>query len=481
MKRLLALFITLSMVTINISAYALDYTSTKLNFKQSIVGSEMDGKTVYFYPQGFNRSINVKNDMSVLGQNLHLYFMGTSSDFTLKYFGDGNYIIDANVGGLSYVVEAPKHSKKENDKLRVWANKKGKRQSQLWKFYKNEDGSLQIQNSFSGLYMSLDKDGLDKDKNIIVQSKNPVNWEVICYDNEFADPWMKKINDNKLLSEINIPGTHDTGSRLVDGCSEQITQSQCQYLSPAEQLAAGVRMFDLRCTVNGFGKDPLITHGTACYDKPMNYMYLSEIFDQAEAFLAKYPSECVVFLISIGDTVSSSSKAKKLENVIANYINKGRIWSGTDVPKLKDVRGKIVLMRRFNITGDNQYKVGEDQFGFNLAAWEENVDYSSVKQAIPLKRGTHAWIQDNFQCSGKEKYKYFEPTLRQAENFDKIPVNEFVFNYSSCRFSNPFFAARSMNKKMSKNNLFKHGRRVGFIVMDYVTLPLARLVYESNW
>ena len=150
------------------------------------------------------------------------------------------------------------------------------------------------------------------------------------------------------------------------------------------------------------------------------------------------------------------------------------------MPQLKDVRGKIVLMRRFDIVGNNPYKIGENRFGFNLAAWEENVDYSSVKQAIPLKRGTRAWIQDYFQCSGKEKYKYFKPTLKQAENFCKIPPNEFVFNYSSCRFSNPFFAARSINKKILKDNLFECGKRFGIIVMDYVTFPLARAIYQSN-
>ena len=476
MKKLISIFISIFIIIVNNNAYAINYAPEKLVPGQSIVGNELDGKTVYFYPQGTSKSISVKNDMAILGQPLHLHFMGTNNGFTLKHCENGCYLIypAAKRFSLNYVIETSKNSTKENDKLHIWADKKGKNQNQLWKFYKNEDGSYKIQNFYNELYMSLDK-------NIIVQNKEPMNWEIICYDIEFADPWMKKIDDNKLLSEINIPGTHDTGSRLVDGCAEQVTQSQCQYLSPEEQLTAGVRMFDLRCAVNMHEKDPLITHGTACYNKSMNHMHLSEIFSKTESFLAKYPSECVIFLISMGDPVASSSKAKKLENVIANYINKRRIWSGINVPQLKDVRGKIVLMRRFDITGNNLHKIGADQFGFNLAAWEENVDYSSVKQAIPLKRGTHAWIQDNFQCSGKEKYKYFEPTLKQAADFCRIPANEFVFNYSSCRFSNPFFAARSINKKILENNLFECGKRYGIIVMDYVTFPLARLIYRSNF
>lgn len=55
--------------------------------------------------------------------------------------------------------------------------------------------------------------------------------------------WMKKV-ENKLISTINIPGTHDSfalhGGYMI---------YKCQSLDLISQLISGIRYFDLRCVL----------------------------------------------------------------------------------------------------------------------------------------------------------------------------------------------------------------------------------------
>ena len=52
--------------------------------------------------------------------------------------------------------------------------------------------------------------------------------------------WMKNIPDNKKLSEITIPGTHDSCSLYGICCA------RTQTWTLSEQMKAGIRFFDIR-------------------------------------------------------------------------------------------------------------------------------------------------------------------------------------------------------------------------------------------
>lgn len=56
--------------------------------------------------------------------------------------------------------------------------------------------------------------------------------------------WMSGISDDTYLSDISIPGTHDSGSRIVDSYAS--TWAKCQNLTITEQLNIGVRYLDMR-------------------------------------------------------------------------------------------------------------------------------------------------------------------------------------------------------------------------------------------
>lgn len=54
--------------------------------------------------------------------------------------------------------------------------------------------------------------------------------------------WMSGIKDDTAISDISMPGTHDSGTQNVD----LPIWSKTQNLSISEQLNIGVRYFDLR-------------------------------------------------------------------------------------------------------------------------------------------------------------------------------------------------------------------------------------------
>lgn len=60
--------------------------------------------------------------------------------------------------------------------------------------------------------------------------------------------WMGGIPDEVLLSDITLPGTHDTCAR------SNVPFVRTQYLSVAKQMEAGLRFLDLRCRVHDDGQ-----------------------------------------------------------------------------------------------------------------------------------------------------------------------------------------------------------------------------------
>ena len=57
-----------------------------------------------------------------------------------------------------------------------------------------------------------------------------------------VDPWMKNVNDDRLITTMSIPGTHDSGAThsIFD------VAGKCQDLNIKTQLKIGVRFFDIR-------------------------------------------------------------------------------------------------------------------------------------------------------------------------------------------------------------------------------------------
>ena len=61
-----------------------------------------------------------------------------------------------------------------------------------------------------------------------------------------ASDWMKELPDNVYLSQLSLPGTHDSGTGNGINPSFMAAFAQCQDIPLGQQWSAGIRAFDLR-------------------------------------------------------------------------------------------------------------------------------------------------------------------------------------------------------------------------------------------
>lgn len=152
--------------------------------------------------------------------------------------------------------------------------------------------------------------------------------------NEVLENWMSYVSDDKLIRNLAIPGSHDSG------CMEMPWYGATQDLTFAEQLARGTRYFDIR--VNASKKGYVIFHG------PVNGVSYQGVLDDIAEFMDSHPTE---FLILDFSHFKNGSEAKVFE-MFEQTVGVDRfIVNDTDNPvayidslTMGDVRGKCLVL-----------------------------------------------------------------------------------------------------------------------------------------
>jgi 1-phosphatidylinositol phosphodiesterase len=177
-----------------------------------------------------------------------------------------------------------------------------------------------------------------------------------------APGWMSTQPDETMLYDLTIPGTHESAANYEPLAGT----AKCQNMTLADQLAAGVRYFDIRCHDQ---EDTFVI-----YHGPVNEQ---QTFDQVLAtfydFLDANPTETVI--MSVKDETTAEAPTRSYEATFDTYVakNPDRWILGDEVPALGDVRGKIVLLRRF--TAVNLPK------GIDGSTWADNTTFSITNNA----------------------------------------------------------------------------------------------------
>ena len=152
--------------------------------------------------------------------------------------------------------------------------------------------------------------------------------------------WMAAIPNSWRLGSFSIPGTHDTFA-----LHETVPNTaRCQSMTLAEQLNAGMRYLDIRCR---HMKDRfVIYHG-------IEYQHFSfeQVLQTVNSFLDAHPSETII--LSVNEEHKPSKVTRNFWETFEWYYaqNPARWHIGEVLPELGSVRGKIVLLRRFNTAG----------------------------------------------------------------------------------------------------------------------------------
>jgi len=466
--------------------------------------AQFDGCVVEISPAGYLRGTSIQNDGRSAGNDLHLFHLGTTSKMRLSWDSHNSaYVIYTYKTYhedelLDYVWDVEGQSTSAGAKVHVWSRHSpsaSKATSQNWLFLPQTDGMYWIQNVRSGFYVSLSNtaSGSDSDGNKLVLSATPLKWNLEILDplekasgnSSYFDmvDWMKYIPNTTALTMISMPGTHDTGTAKAYGSDNpQASLTQCQKLYIYEQLAVGVRFFDLRLGIDFIDdRDPAIFHGDfICYNKDGSFLRLSHVMKMFYDFLDEHPSETLVVLAS---AANSSADEKNITLSIEKYLSASpdRFWDKEDIPTLGDVRGKIVMLHRYVVTGNT---LDRTLFGLDLSAWSSFTnDFKNEGKAVKIYnlKGIEVWVQDYFDTNATTKIGYVTATLAQADTV--LKENVYLLNYTSCTSSNPFSAARDMNRNLATKDPFAKATKkpIGIIVMDYIDANWSRKIVELNF
>lgn len=185
--------------------------------------------------------------------------------------------------------------------------------------------------------------------------------------------WMSKLPPELPLSALSIPGTHNSHT-----CYPALPSVRCQLVSIQTQLENGIRFLDIRVqpthTTDPSKKDLQLVHG-AFPISLIGKKYLEPVLKTCYQFLDDHPSETI--LISLKREGTGNSTDEHLSQVLQrHYIepNSDKWHIDSNLPYLGDVRGKLVLVRRYIIHESLKVISGDEEKGYGLDAteWPDN-------------------------------------------------------------------------------------------------------------
>lgn len=516
--------------------------------------ANLDKFVIRLRPAGYFRTASVNEDGNVIGNVCHLFNDGTSSKLILEHVETDTE--NTNWYAIRTLLNFEEHKKtgysiwsvdgdsdKDGKVIHVWSGEHDDKPSRSFAFDRQSNGTYIIRDRTNEKkdinYLAIEKDGKDQDNNKICHKRKSIPWELelvgydkgeinttvrsidwITYSSYVDGPcWMKYVDGNKYLDELSIPGTHDSSTCSVDNDTEpQTSLAKCQQDYIPTQLLEGIRYFDIRLGKNNENGDPGIDHGI-CYllKKDGGFIHLSDVIGYFKTFLNENPSEALIMLVSRGnDEATDDSVTTAFANVMDN--NSDLFYTSSHVPTLNEVRGKIVLLRRFKLAGDS---VDGHTWGLDLTEWDDKIKAHSGKSMCLVKYGqgfeaagntgdkepysTAVYAQDHYSCTGSSKIDWVDMALKAAAEFepstvditaaDGTTVQEtercWFINYTSCTQNNPFTAARVVDEHLYKssyiNNTGVEGtkencrKRIGIIASDFVDAALARSIYQRNY
>lgn len=266
------------------------------------------------------------------------------------------------------------------------------------------------------------------------------------------DLWMQKVNDDFLINELSIPGTHDSGAlhSIFD------VSGKCQDINIKTQLNIGVRFFDLRLQlVNDEFK---IVHSFV--DQNLSF---TSVMKDLSSFIRSNSSEFLIISLKKEESDINSSKSFKdaLLDELTNYDDV--LCFDSLLPKtLKEARGKIYIIDRYDLS------VG-------ISAYSGWVDSSTFTI-------NDLYVQDNYRIDNIDiKKQDILSTIKYSkENNDKL-----VLNFTSCYLDYGFpptyagTSARLINPWL-KEQIKDTNDNLGIIVADFIDKELAESIYKRN-
>lgn len=237
--------------------------------------------------------------------------------------------------------------------------------------------------------------------------------------------WMQNLFDLLPVSQISIPGSHDSAAMLKDSIAfkykilkpiekhmNSMTQTQRHVEGDIRnnfiyQLNSGIRYFDLRCYLNKKTNALKLSHGGI--DQKI---FLIEIFNVLNSFLEENPSE-IIFIklkhegmnfasknlnyfsnIEKHKKISKKEFSSKYLELISKMFHRFNIDYNNNIPKVKDCRGKIFVFHDDCFDYDinqNQMKYYKNFiYGINLVQLKNQGLYKKFSKFNQFKRSLNS-------------------------------------------------------------------------------------------
>lgn len=264
-----------------------------------------------------------------------------------------------------------------------------------------------------------------------------------------VNPWMGELENETIITEMAIPGTHDSGAMhsIFD------VAGKCQDLSIKEQLKVGIRFLDIRLQL--VNDELVVVHSFVDQD-----LTFKSVLKDIDGFLNDYTSEFIIMSIK-EDNASKNSKVEFDKKVIEELLKYERIKLDNSLPKtLGEARSNVYILNRF--TSEN---VGIDAY----SGWHDSTSFYL----------NDLFVQDNYCVDSFEEKK--EDIIKA---FELDSNNTLLLNFTSCYLDNAFLPsyagtiAKDVNKWLDKyleeNNVF------GIVIIDFATEKLVRDIYMEN-
>ncbi|NLJ94788.1 MAG: phosphatidylinositol-specific phospholipase C [Clostridiaceae bacterium] len=304
--------------------------------------------------------------------------------------------------------------------------------------------------------------------------------------------WMANLADDKNLSQISVPGTHDTMAYNDNLTFGNITRTQC--LSLDQQLNAGIRYLDIRLN---YQKDHFkINHGPVY----LGYNF-TDVLETVTQFLSQNPSEFILMRIKHEYGPASSEELlhlfnKYFENYSDIFFHSNQVNFN---PLVSEMRSKVVLLSEipainygllyndlniqdhyflktvWNIADKWEFVRGHLDTSNNSISSEIYLNHLSATggvlpytvasgKTLPDTNGEQLWtgvIEDADLSPEEQKYPYF---IRKPFTKDKVAVyydgtNNLTANY------------------INDNSI----TRTGIIVADFPGPKLINAVIAANY
>jgi 1-phosphatidylinositol phosphodiesterase len=260
--------------------------------------------------------------------------------------------------------------------------------------------------------------------------------------------WMSKVDNEVLIHNMHIPGTHNSGATHSIGD----VSGRCQTLSIKQQLDVGVRFLDIRLKLNN---DELVV----VHDFVDQRLKFSSVVDDVTNFIRQNKSEFLI--LSIKEDSDPSNSTIDFSDAVKDALSTHSdvIDTGNTIPqKIKDARGKIFILSRF-----------DDGYGIPAR--------SGCRDNTSFALGDF-YVQDCY-CIDDINYKkrvMFATTVSKAQQNG----SRLVLNFTSCYIDGGFPPLYAGTPAIDINDSLLRACPDGILACDFMTENLAKSIYERN-